>query len=136
MANAMKGLLIGGAIGAVTALLVTPKNGKEMRESLKQKSSELTASARERASLMASQAADKAAAARERVNEFGKVAAEKVATAAESTAGVFQNMKNDAQADQEDSKSPFGSSPSANSTNSASTGSSTSASTPSHAYQS
>ncbi|MFC4103130.1 YtxH domain-containing protein [Paenibacillus xanthanilyticus] len=136
MANAMKGLLIGGAIGAVTALLVTPKNGKEMRESLKMKSSELTASARERASLMAAQAADKAAAARERVNEFGKVAAEKVATAAESTAGVFQNMKNDAQADQENNKQTLGSSPSASSSTSTGSSTGTGTATPSHAYQS
>ncbi|MFB9331003.1 YtxH domain-containing protein [Paenibacillus aurantiacus] len=133
MANAMKGLLIGGAIGAVTALLVTPKNGKEMRESLKLKSSELTAAARERASLMASQAADKASAARERMNEMGKAAADKVATVAESTAGVFQNMKNDAQADQEKDKPSLGSSPSASAT---STGNTASTATPSHAYQS
>ncbi|MBB3108530.1 gas vesicle protein [Paenibacillus phyllosphaerae] len=97
MANAIKGILIGGAVGAVTALLLTPKTGKDMRESLMQKSSDLTAAARERATALASQAKDKASEARVRVNEIGKLAAEKVSTVADTTAGTFQQMKKDAE---------------------------------------
>jgi gas vesicle protein len=36
-----KGFLLGGAIGAVIALLYAPKSGKEMREDLKRKTEEL-----------------------------------------------------------------------------------------------
>ncbi|UVI31637.1 YtxH domain-containing protein [Paenibacillus spongiae] len=95
----LKGLLIGGAVGATAAMLMTPKSGKDMRETILRKSSELSTTAREKASTLAAQAKDKASDVSERVNEMGRAAASKVATAAETTANVFQTMKREEGAD-------------------------------------
>lgn len=89
----LKGLIIGSAVGATAALLMTPKTGKDMREIIRRKSSELSTTARERAGSLASQAKDKAGDVSTKVNEIGRAAASKVASAAEQTANVFQNMK-------------------------------------------
>ncbi|QYR20584.1 YtxH domain-containing protein [Paenibacillus sp. sptzw28] len=91
--NMMKGVLIGGAIGAAAAVLMTPKSGKEMRETIRRKSTELSTAARERAATLADQAKEKAGDVGVMVNEIGRTAANKVASAAEQTANVFQSMK-------------------------------------------
>ncbi|CAH1210865.1 hypothetical protein PAECIP111893_03307 [Paenibacillus plantiphilus] len=101
----LKGLIIGSAVGATAALLMTPKSGKDMRETIRRKSSELSTAARDRAGTLASQAKDKASDVSTRVNEIGRAAATKVASAAEQTATVFQNMKRN-----EEGVSPNGSS--------------------------
>ncbi|MCQ6558839.1 YtxH domain-containing protein [Paenibacillus mendelii] len=100
----LKGLLIGSAVGATAAMLMTPKTGKDMRETIRRKSSELSTTAREKATTLAAQAKDTASSlaghaketasdVSDRVNELGRAAASKVATAAETTANVFQTMK-------------------------------------------
>ncbi|MFC0332954.1 YtxH domain-containing protein [Paenibacillus sepulcri] len=111
----VKGILIGGAVGAAAAVLLTPKTGKDMRETIRRKSSEISGAARDhavniagatrdtavslaeaardRATALADQAKDKASDVTMRVNELGKTTADKVANAAESTANVFQSMK-------------------------------------------
>ncbi|MBW7460368.1 YtxH domain-containing protein, partial [Paenibacillus sepulcri] len=45
----VKGILIGGAVGAAAAVLLTPKTGKDMRETIRRKSSEISGAARDHA---------------------------------------------------------------------------------------
>jgi len=132
----VKGILIGGAVGAAAAVLLTPKTGKDMRETIRRKSSELSTAtrdhavnivgatrdtavslaeaARDRATALADQAKDKASDVTTKVNELGQAAADKVATAAESTANVFQSMKKD-----EEGAKPNGTSTGSNGANGA-----------------
>ena len=80
----LKGLLIGSAVGATAAILMTPKTGKDMRETIRRKSSELSTTAREKATTLAAQAKDTASSlaghaketasdVSERVNEIGQI---------------------------------------------------------------
>jgi gas vesicle protein len=71
-----KGLLIGGTIGAIAALLFAPKSGKELRGDIRRKSEEavegskrLYNDARTRASAIITEAVEKAQALREEASE-------------------------------------------------------------------
>lgn len=71
-----KGLLIGGTLGALAALLFAPKSGKELRSDIIRKSEEavegskrLYNDARSRASAIITEAVDKAQALREEASE-------------------------------------------------------------------
>jgi len=71
-----KGLLIGGTLGAIAALLFAPKSGKELRGDIRRKSEEavegskrLYNDARSRASAIITEAVDKAQALREEATE-------------------------------------------------------------------
>lgn len=82
------GAIVGGVIGAATALFLAPKTGKEMREDfstqavqLKEKGIEISAVAKDKATEFSSVAKDKAtefsSVAKDKATEFSSVAKEK-----------------------------------------------------------
>lgn len=77
----MKGLLVGGAVGAVAAILLAPKSGKELREDIVQKGEQTYGQLRN----FASDARDKAQAilddARQRADELKREANRQLAEA-------------------------------------------------------
>lgn len=62
------GLLAGGAIGAITALLYAPKSGKELRSDLKKKANDLAEDASELVNTARSKAADTISQTRHRAD--------------------------------------------------------------------
>ncbi|ARD47228.1 hypothetical protein SporoP37_03170 [Sporosarcina sp. P37] len=102
------GAIIGGVIGAATALFLAPKTGREMREDLtiqasqlKDKSIELSATAKDKAVELSSTAKDKASefssAAKDKTSDFTETAKEKTAAftsaAKDKTAGFSQTLQ-------------------------------------------
>lgn len=77
------GAIIGGAIGAITALLLAPKSGKELRQELADKSSELYGLASEYVSKFEENVGSSISAT---VNE-GKLRAENIIASAKKQAG-------------------------------------------------
>jgi gas vesicle protein len=92
----LKGLLIGGVVGAVTALLFAPKAGKDLRADIKRKGEEAVegtkrvyGEARERATQIISEAVEKAEELREEATRQltkAKARAEQLLTNAEEKA--------------------------------------------------
>ncbi len=95
----LKGLLIGGALGAITALLFAPKSGKELRSDIKRKSEEAVegtkrvyGEARDKAQQILSEAVDKAQELREEASRQlskARAKAEEMLTSAENKAVGF-----------------------------------------------
>ena len=52
----LRGLVIGSAVGATVALLTTPKTGKDMRETIRRKSDEISTAAKDRVASFTAQA--------------------------------------------------------------------------------
>lgn len=77
------GALVGGAVGAITALLLAPKSGKELREDISRKSNELMDKAQDIIG-------DKQSQVLIGVNE-GKIQAEKIVQNAKEQAGSLMN---------------------------------------------
>jgi len=109
----LKGLLIGGAVGAIVALLFAPKSGKEFRADIKRKSEEAVegskrvyGEARDKAQQIISEAVDKAqelreeasrqlANARAKAESLLTTAEEKAVGLSDSARGVVDSAKND-----------------------------------------
>lgn len=77
------GALVGGAVGAITALLLAPKSGKELREDISRKSNELMDKAQDLIG-------DKQEQAMSSINQ-GKIQAEKIVQTAKEQAGSLMN---------------------------------------------
>jgi gas vesicle protein len=91
----IKGLLVGGAIGAVVALLYAPKSGKETREELAKKKDELYDKVKDEYSTTLANAKKSIAAAHQKLEELGKVTqakAEEISEYVEKS--VDQSKKN------------------------------------------
>ncbi len=107
----LKGLLIGGILGALAALLYAPKSGKELRGEIRRKSEEavegskrLYHDARHRASALITEAVEKAqalreeaaeqlASARQKAEEILTNAEQKVDEMSESAKGYYSGTK-------------------------------------------
>ncbi len=87
----VKGILIGSAVGAAAAMLMTPKSGKEMRETIRCKTTEWSSAARDRASAIASSAMGKVSEVSDRVGDLSRTAVNKAASAAEQTAHLLNS---------------------------------------------
>lgn len=86
----LKGLLIGGLIGAVLSVLYAPKSGKETREELKKKTDEWIAKTKEGYEYTVEHLKEVETAAKHKVEDME----EKVSGIAEHGIGVFQDTKN------------------------------------------
>jgi gas vesicle protein len=109
----LKGLLIGGTLGAISALLFAPKSGKELRADIKRKGEEAVegtkrvyGETRDKTQQIISEAVDKAqelreeasrhlAKARAKAEELLSSAEEKALDFSESAKGLIDNTKND-----------------------------------------
>jgi len=97
----LKGLLIGGALGAIAALLFAPKSGKELRADIKRKSEEAVegskrvyGEARDKAQQIITEAVDKAQELREEASRQltkARAKAEELLTDAEEKAVTFSD---------------------------------------------
>lgn len=56
----LRGLVIGSAVGAAAALLMTPKTGKDMRQMIRRKSDDISTAAKDRVVSLTSQAKETA----------------------------------------------------------------------------
>jgi gas vesicle protein len=101
----LKGLLIGGALGAIAALLFAPKSGKELRADIKRKSEEAVegtkrvyGETRDKAQQLISEAVDKAQELREEASRHlanARAKAEELLTSAEKQALDFSESAKD-----------------------------------------
>lgn len=76
-AGFFKGLLVGGAIGAIIALLYAPKSGKETREELSQKAEDLYGRLREEYQHSLENAQKSIETAQQKLDEISKTASQK-----------------------------------------------------------
>jgi gas vesicle protein len=74
----LKGLLIGGAVGAIIALLYAPKSGKETREDIKRRTEEFLEQADREIAELKRRAASLVSEGRRRAAELAEEAGEKV----------------------------------------------------------
>lgn len=88
-----KGFLMGGAIGAVIALLYAPKSGKEMREDLKRKTEELLEEADKGVAGASKSAAEIVAEGRRKAEALRKEAEELMADAKKRAKEVLAEGK-------------------------------------------
>lgn len=71
------GALIGGVIGAATALFLAPKTGKEMRDDLSTQANQLKDKSIELSSIAKDKATEYSSVAKDKANEFASTAKEK-----------------------------------------------------------
>ena len=69
LADFVKGLLVGGAIGAVLGILYAPKSGKETREDICRKTDDLLAKAKDEYELAAKKVSELAEKGKETVQD-------------------------------------------------------------------
>lgn len=66
----LKGMLIGGAVGAATALLLAPKTGREMRSDLKNRYSDMSQRSKQMLSDVSAKAKEKASQVTEQASDL------------------------------------------------------------------
>ncbi|EGL16058.1 MULTISPECIES: YtxH domain-containing protein [Paenibacillus] len=87
------GTLVGAGVGAITALLLAPKTGREMREDLSVKYSEWMAKGQELASDAKTKVADVASRVNEQTSNLVDRSKDLVSSAANSTNRALDNVK-------------------------------------------
>lgn len=99
------GTLVGGMVGAATALLLAPKSGKDLRNDLnsqtsvlREKGNEFATIALEKSTNLAKSVSDQSSQVAGKVKEFrGSVKNDGAVTDTNTTSAVSQNMKEEAQ---------------------------------------
>ncbi|MFC5652844.1 YtxH domain-containing protein [Paenibacillus solisilvae] len=100
----LRGLVIGSAVGATAAILMTPKTGKEMRETIRRKSDEISTATMDRVASFTAQAKETAAGVSNKVVSMAGQAKDaagdvggKVSTLASQAKGIVDNYTTRAQ---------------------------------------
>jgi gas vesicle protein len=100
----LRGLVIGSAVGATAALLMTPKTGKDMRETIRRKSDEISTAAKDRVASFTAQAKETAGDISDKVVSLAGQAKDaagdvgsKVSSMASQAIGIVDNYTNQAQ---------------------------------------
>jgi gas vesicle protein len=88
-----KGLFLGGAIGAVIALLYAPKSGRETREEISQKADKLYGKLREEYKHNLENAQQSIKTAEKRLEELSKMATDKTEKFSESISEMVEKGK-------------------------------------------
>ncbi|MCR4440218.1 MAG: YtxH domain-containing protein [bacterium] len=94
----LKGFLIGGAVGAIIALLYAPKSGKETREDIKKRTEEFLEEADREVSELKRRAATLVGEGRRRAAELAEEAEEKVEQAKGAVAEKTGRLRRAAEA--------------------------------------
>ena len=94
MAKGMiSGLIVGGAIGAVSALLLAPKSGKEMREDVASRARTISEKTTEVASNVGQYATDLVQSVSSQLPRVASSASDTIETAKEATEEVVSDAK-------------------------------------------
>jgi gas vesicle protein len=101
------GLLAGGVVGAITALLYAPKSGKELRSDLKQKANDLADEASEYVTIARTKATDTISKTKHRADELASEVKEQADHILDDAEKVMSGIRDRAQSETGKVKSAF-----------------------------